>query len=251
MKIYNIVIICNLFTHINSFGFNFHTFLGRTFDDYLQQQNETLYNQVKSELNGMTFENISTWADKIKTNPKYRWTRNLHYIDIEQCGKIVDPERYCKNGCIYTTLNYLSTHNYVNLTVYENIGLLVHLLQDIFQPLHACGFYRGGNDKSIILKRKNINSKGRKINYHQLFDSFLPEYFVKNIGYSIQNQKNIVDYKKILQNNLDLCCKINWNATEIYLENFYDWIGGNNYYNKLIDDYLQLTTIIIIQKFTE
>lgn len=252
MKFYNILIFCNSFTYINGFGFNFHKFLGKTFDIYLEKQNKTMYQDIKSQLNGMTFENMSIWADKVKTNPRYRWTKNLHYIDIEECGKVIDPERYCESGCIYTSLNFLSKHNYANLTKTENVQLLVHLLQDLFQPLHSCGFFRGGNDKNIILKRRNINSKGRKINYHQLFDSFLPEYFTKNKGgYSIKNIKDTIDYVEILQTNLDLCCKINWNVTEMYLEDFYDSIGGNNYYNKLIDNYLQLTTLSITMKFTE
>lgn len=250
MKISNILAVYNLINFVDCFGFKFHTFLGKSLDRHFENYNKTLYLNILKNLNYSKFENVSTWADRIKTNGKYSWTRELHYIDIEECGQLKNPIKFCERGCILKSLDYLSHNNYANLTTFENWALLLHLTQDLFQPLHSCGFFRGGNDKYFILKRRSKNTKGRKINYHQLFDSFLPEYFFSlqfTYNYHVNTDVNITE---ILQTNVDLCCRIDWNQNELYIEDFYNSIDGNNYYYRLINNYLELTTSLFKTKFT-
>jgi hypothetical protein len=235
----NFVILPILFIECNSFGFKFHTFLGEKLDEYMKFKNETMYKEILKTLDGQTFRQVSTWADKVKSNIKYQWTKELHYVDVEECGKINNLENY--SGGLYKTIEYLKMHSYKNLTAFENLALLIHLTQDLFQPLHSFGAFRGGNDKKILLKRKNQNSKGLKINYHQLFDSFLPEFYIVNNRFSFYN-KTFENILEIIQKNVDFCCKkINWNNEVIYLEDYYYYIGGNIYYDNLISLYIKLS----------
>lgn len=251
MKIFKALIVYNLINLVDSFGFKFHTFLGNTLDTQFELYNKTLYLNILKDLNGSSFANVSTWADRIKTNRKYSWTRELHYIDIDECGQVKNPVKYCERGCILKSLDYLSHHNYANLSTFENLALLLHLSQDLFQPLHSCGFFRGGNDKQFVLKRRSLNTKGRKINFHQLFDSFLPEYFLKlQLPYNYDTTVNI-NITEILQTNVNLCCKMDWDKNELYLEDFYNSMDGSNYYNTLLNNYLKLSISLFSVKFNE
>lgn len=243
-----ITVLSNFLILANCFGFRSHNYLGGLLDNYILNINVTVYDKLLTNINGSTIQNVSTWADRVKMNQRFGWTRELHYIDIDDCGKIKDPEIYCEKGCIYKTLNYLSKNNYPNLTVFENWALLIHLLQDLFQPLHSFGLFRGGNDKTFRLKRRNCARCNRRVNFHQLFDSFLPEFFIEKQAFvNLKTpEKNITD---IIQANVDFICdKIDWNTTEIFLEDYYSYIGGDVYYNILINDYLQFSNYIINKK---
>jgi hypothetical protein len=237
-----------------AFGYSskIHSYLGNLTEDAISL--ETLNN-----FEGIALNKVSIWADKIKNkkgNTKYNWLKNLHYIDINKCNINVTEDiikKYCpKNNCIYNTLNYLMDNNFANLSKWENWALTLHLLQDLFQPMHTCGFYRGGNTKKIKLELSN--GKFRKINIHQLFDLYLPKMYMEKIYFKEeQEQRKSISLKlmklRLVQNNLDFCCKyINWEQNNYNLQNYFELINGSNFYNKLFSDYIYFSKMFLENK---
>jgi hypothetical protein len=241
-----------LITLVISYGYNIHSHLGKLSDIYLEKYEPKLYNQVKHMLNGETIEKISSWADTIKNKPNYKWTKQLHYIDILECKKTYskqDIHKYCNNNCIVSALqdftnsikyNFNHTNSITHLTNTQLLKLLIHLIQDFSQPMHLLGFERGGNSLKINIY---INNKNKTTNLHYIWDSMLPEYFIKHYNYQFTPKNynsihNYDDYYNLLQNILNtniinVSCLIYPKSHYIIFDNYFN----KNYFVTLFNNY--------------
>ena len=226
-----------------------HNYLGNLSESSLQKD---VLSNLK-EIVGSNLGKASSWADTIKKNPKYKWAHSLHYIDMP-CGNYTKPSIVCNNSCIFTeilnitnSLKYNKRYNTKKNTV-EDTKFLIHFLQDFNQPLHMLGKYRGGNNYNINLVLNN--NKTIRTNMHYLWDSYIPEYFVKNFKYNAPNiqikvPNNILDFELYLRytllENLKLACKnVKYNIHTIVFEDYFD----ENVVKLFFDSYIIMSQII-------
>ncbi len=160
-----------------SFSYNMHRYLGDNLCRLLEKEG---INMTLREPCG----EASIWADKVKTDQKYKWTSKLHYINLNECKSDYD-EKYvqtqCKDEeCIVPAIIHSYNHNYA-LNNEENLKFLMHITQDFFQPLHTHGAYGGGNGYVIIRNKKGYN---KTMNLHQFFDGEMFEHFIKKENYT-------------------------------------------------------------------
>lgn len=253
-----------LWSFVFGYGYKMHSYLGRLTDGYLTHNEPELYSKVISLLNGQTIETVSSWADKIKRNKKYSWTKNLHYIDILECRKNYDKnviDKYCNNSCIVSALqdftnsikyNFNYTYqmsNGYNFTNSELLKLIIHFVQDFSQPMHLLGYDRGGNSFKVNMFKngKNISS-----NLHFIWDSMLPEYFVNNYRYTTKyniyekpdNYYNLL--KNILNDNIHISCRIYPESHYLVFDEYYK----QQYFVKLFDNYEMLIVSTLKYIFT-
>ena len=233
-----------------------HKHLGKLSDEYLEKYEPILYKKIINLFNGDTIKYVSSWADTVKNQNKYKWTKSLHYIDILECRKdqytkeIIDY--YCKNECIITALQdftnsikYNFKYDYIinnsSLTNIELLKFLFHFLQDFSQPMHLLGYDRGGNDFNLNIY---FNGYNKSSNLHFIWDTMLPEYFIENYSYSfplnnIINKPN--NYYKLLEiilnNNVkNISCHIYPNSHYIIFNDYFKDI----YFKTLFDNYYTL-----------
>jgi hypothetical protein len=136
------------------------------------------------------FASVANWADIVKDMPEYRWSYDLHFIDIQsppltRC--LFEPEIDCANGqCVYRAI-----YNYTKILQkdpynWEALKFLVHFMGDIFQPFHV-GYALdiGGNtihlSYSFDDKCSRVHSKA-ETNLHAIWDSAIIEQRVKELG---------------------------------------------------------------------
>jgi hypothetical protein len=126
-------------------------------------------------LRGKTIVEVATWADTIKRDRKYSFSRTLHYSNPKTnepytCG--YDYRRDCPDAkCVVGAI-----HNYTDRAVTDStradredaLKFLVHYIGDIHQPLHLSGRERGGNNARCTFF-------GAKANLHFVWDSMLLE----------------------------------------------------------------------------
>jgi len=134
------------------------------------------------------FVNASVWADHIKSNSDFDYLKPLHYVNLPEDASSYDAKRDCKNnacvvgGILDFTQQLKSTKN-------ENkqlaLRMLIHLIGDIHQPLHA-GLYkdRGGNWFEIQYKNKTVN-------LHRFWDNHAVKRFSSNLKSGTQKILNI------------------------------------------------------------
>jgi hypothetical protein len=88
---------------------------------------------------------VSTWADQIKRNPRYRWTSTLHYVnpkDDEPSHCDFDYGRDCNDekcivGALFNFSQVVVNRRLDERTRTDALKFLVHFLGDIHQPLHG------------------------------------------------------------------------------------------------------------------
>ena len=254
-----------LVTNVSSYGYTMHKYLGQLTDDYLQQNKIELYNKVLNLLNGNSISQISSWADIIKRNPKWSWTKDLHYIDILECNydkyDNIIINKYCNQHCIVSALQnftnsikYNFNYNYIfndenKLTNVELLKFIIHFIQDLSQPMHLLGYDRGGNSFKVNVF---IDGKNRTSNLHYIWDSMLPEYFIKHYNYTISNNTFTTpdNYYKLLESilndNIQIACKVYPDSHYIIFNEYFN----NEYFIKLFDNYQLLVVKTLKYIFT-
>ncbi|MGD8426741.1 MAG: S1/P1 nuclease [Balneolaceae bacterium] len=108
---------------------------------------------VKRILGPTSMAIASTWMDRIKSDPKYDYTHDWHWVTIPTGQSYAETEKN-PNGdvikAIRTIINDLKTGNLPVSDQKIKLKMLIHLVGDIHQPLHVGnGKDRGGNDIEV------------------------------------------------------------------------------------------------------
>lgn len=116
---------------------------------------------------GSTLASISTWADEHKNPSTAAW----HYVNLPRGSCTYVAERDCPGGqCVVAAIERQAAILASDATDGKRLTALkylVHLVGDIYQPLHAgYGDDRGGN-------KYQLQAFGRGSNLHSLWDSGL------------------------------------------------------------------------------
>ncbi len=117
-----------------------------------------------------TFIESSLWADKIKSDERYNYLKPMHYVNLPKTVFKYDRKRDCqKDKCVVQAIKDFSQHAKSSDPKKSRLALrmLVHLIGDIHQPMHA-GLKedRGGN-------WYRIKYQGKDLNLHKLWDNQL------------------------------------------------------------------------------
>lgn len=169
-----------------------HTVIGQGVDLFLSKRAPEVKECISQILGGLDISEASSWADsnEVRKNKAYRWSIDSHFLvtndspEKGHCDLSFDPR---EERNLYTAmLNYTGRLS-GNIcgggsgSLNEDLKFLIHYSQDIFQPLHVSGSYRGGNDIDIIVGKRTIS-------LHNLWDSYIPEYLLKT-RFEKSNQK--------------------------------------------------------------
>ena len=149
----------------DDWGANGHRVVAQIAEENLSSVARELINKL---LKGKSLVSVSTFADDIKSDPKYRKYNSWHYVNIDSdknYGELVPN----KNGDIIKAIKkcifILKDKNQSIIEKEFYLKLLIHFIGDIHQPLHVGRLEdRGGND----IKVKWF---GKPSNLHRVWDS--------------------------------------------------------------------------------
>ncbi|WOT04438.1 S1/P1 nuclease [Shewanella youngdeokensis] len=142
--------------------------------------------QINALTNGESLAQMSTWADEIRSDPKWSHASPWHYITLEDDDSWSTVERSADGDIITGLEKYEKVMVSPTATQQEKwqaLAFYVHFVGDIHQPLHVSSAAdRGGN----TVKLKWF---GNDTNLHSVWDSKLIEHqklsyteFAKFIG---------------------------------------------------------------------
>lgn len=182
-------------------------------------------------LEGESLAEVSTFADEIRSIPRYRKYSTWHYVNL---NKGQDYERSSKNpkgDVVQAILNCIdeikSETNSIKKRAFY-LKLLIHFVGDVHQPLHVGNsFDKGGN--TIRLKWF-----GRSTNLHRVWDTAMLEYnyttttFIEQLPRLSKAQK-----QKIKKSNLMEWVEESHQLAQIIYTNTEEKQGLNErYYNQ-------------------
>ena len=116
------------------------------------------------------FVNASVWADHIKGNESFNYLKPMHYVNMPKDAQSYERKRDCrKDKCVVQAIETFSQVLTSNQDKNKKLALrmVIHLLGDIHQPLHA-GLRedRGGN-------WYEVNYLGKDVSLHKFWDHHL------------------------------------------------------------------------------
>ncbi len=146
-------------------------------------------------LGNETIAIASNWADFIRSDTAYRYLNEWHYIDMKEGMSFHDLEDYLLRDTstdAYTKINFLKAQlkskqaSRSEQVMY--LKLLIHIVEDIHQPLHTADKEQGGNGIKVLWMNEPSN-------LHRVWDADL-------IGYqqlSYTEYTNAIDHASKLQ----------------------------------------------------
>jgi len=124
------------------------------------------------------FIKASVWADRIKSNEDFNYLKPLHYVNMPKAARTYVKSRDCKrNKCVVEAIKDFSRIARSGSEKEQTLALrmLIHLIADVHQPLHA-GLYedRGGN-------WYEIKYQGKSVTLHKFWDNHLVKRFDSDV----------------------------------------------------------------------
>lgn len=132
-----------------------------------RQMKNSVLKKVEKVLYPMSLGRSGTWMDEIRSDRAYDYATTWHYLTSKN-GEY-DPSLQEKTGDAYEAIirlkNELMAGGLSEKEESEKLKMLIHMVEDIHQPLHVgTGEDRGGNDVKIEFF-------GQPTNLHALWDS--------------------------------------------------------------------------------
>lgn len=156
-------------------GQNGHRVTGKIAEQYLTKRTKRKIDKI---LKGESLAFVSTFADEIKSDNKYRKYSPWHYVNMGLDETYDEAEKNPKGDlvtAIATCINVLKDKNSTLEAQNFHLKMLVHFIGDLHQPMHIGQREdRGGND----IKVKWF---GSETNLHSVWDTKMIESF--NMSY--------------------------------------------------------------------
>jgi hypothetical protein len=157
-----------------AWGTEGHRICGQIAESYLTPQARLA---IKKILGHESIAMTSNWADFIKSDPSYSYLSSWHYIDFDKPYSYPEMQEYLshdKNVDAYTKLNFviekLKDKNTGKKEQLLYLRMLIHIIEDIHQPMHtAHADDKGGNDFLV-------NWFKNPTNLHSVWDSQLIDF---------------------------------------------------------------------------
>jgi hypothetical protein len=162
-----------------------HRATGQIADSYLTKKAQR---NIKKLLNGQSLALISTFADDIKSDQKYRGYSPWHYVNFSFDKKYgeEEPSEYGDliKG-INTCISVLKDKKSSKSDVIFHLKMLVHFVGDLHQPLHVGrGEDKGGNDIQVRWFKDGSN-------LHRVWDSDMIDYYGMSYTELSVNETNL------------------------------------------------------------
>ncbi|KPQ08916.1 MAG: S1/P1 Nuclease [Algoriphagus marincola HL-49] len=172
MKVYKTLFLAGLMMLATSQAFAWGQ-LGHYLIGYMaeRQMKKSTLKKVEKVLYPMSLGRSGTWMDEIRSDRNYDYATTWHYLTSKE-GEY-NPEIQESTGDAYEAIQRLKAELIAGglspKEESEKLKMLIHMVEDIHQPLHVgTGEDRGGNDVKIEFF-------GRPTNLHALWDSGMIE----------------------------------------------------------------------------
>lgn len=217
-----------------------HRTVGKIADEYLKPSTKR---QIKKLLNRKSLAFVSTFADEIKSDKRYKKFSSWHYVNMpfnetyetsskNPKGDLVSGIDFCKK--------VIQDKNASTDDKAFYLKLLIHLIGDLHQPMHiGLKEDRGGNDIKLQWFYKDSN-------LHKVWDSNMIESF--NMSYTeLAENANFLSKKQVKA--IQKGSVVDWaNETHVLTKRIYDSAKeGDNLRYKYSYKYLE-TVRIQLQK---
>lgn len=129
---------------------------------------------VLSKKAGYTdFASACVWPDEVRSQPEFRWSAPLHFVNFARDKHQVTPADCPAQGCILSAIDAMQQRLRQDNTDWQALLFLAHFIADLHQPLHVSfADDLGGNRTAVYFY-------GQPNNLHGVWDFAM----LKQLGY--------------------------------------------------------------------
>lgn len=177
-----------------AWGTQGHRICGQIASSYLTPKARKAIEQI---LGNESIALAGNWADFVRSDPAFSYLSTWHYVDFDKIYTYPEMVSYLNqdaNVDAYTKLQFLIGElKKNNLSKYNRkiyLRMLIHIVEDIHQPMHAAHAEdKGGNDFKV-------NWFNNPTNLHSVWDSQLVDFqqlsyteYAAAINHTTENQR--------------------------------------------------------------
>lgn len=216
-----VLFICFYIPTSYAFGPMGHRIVARVAESFLSKTTKAEINKI---IGHEPFARISNYPDFIKSDPSKKKYSSWHYLSIKEG---VSYKQSIKNKsfqgkaleALNRCLKELKDPKIANERKYFALAMVVHIIGDLHQPLHA-GFIKdqGGN-------KVKLSWFGKEVNLHSIWDSEL--ILIQELSFSEYASELISMYSSKPSSDRGLTNPVDWvKASRAYLPKVYDYKLG-------------------------
>ncbi|ROQ30056.1 S1/P1 nuclease [Gallaecimonas pentaromativorans] len=139
-----------LSTQALAFGFNGHkAFCQAAYDLTTPKTQHALDKVVASQGQYGSFAESCTWADDIKKDHQWDWSKPLHYINVKRGATEVDAGDCAPHGCVLSGIRHYQAVLSQDPSDWQALFFLSHFVGDLHQPLHVSYEDDWGGNKAM------------------------------------------------------------------------------------------------------
>ena len=135
-----------------AWGADGHRIVGEVADQDLTPRTRMAVSKLMDGADSLS--SVATWMDEVRGEHQYAYLKPWHFLNTEVCDPKVSP---CRDGnCAPSRINWAIGELKSGDQARQAMGLrvLVHLVGDIHQPLHAADNEDGGGNGVTISNRR-------------------------------------------------------------------------------------------------
>lgn len=118
-----------------------------------------------------SFAEACTWADDIKKDHKWDWSKHLHYVNIAHDDHQLTASDCPKKGCVLSGIDEMQTKLEHNPQDWQALFFLAHFVGDLHQPMHVSYADDWGGNKT------QVSFFGEPANLHGIWDYGMIQHF--------------------------------------------------------------------------
>jgi hypothetical protein len=195
-----------------SWGSNGHRISAKIAEKELSSKSTSM---LKTLIAPQTLPSVSNWMDEIKSIKGLSYMNNLHYVNLPEGENYWDAQNNPDGDAIRALCYYRDVFidaRSTNDAKAQALKIIVHIVADIHQPLHAgMPQDRGGNDIPIIWFGEQTNLHmvwdekiidSEKLSYTEYVDFIYPVYSVHKAVWSNANILAWVEESVVLRDKI-------------------------------------------------
>ncbi|MCH1925774.1 S1/P1 nuclease [Shewanella sp. C32] len=160
-------------SQVHAWGFTGHkAFCEAAYDLTSPKTQQTLDALAAKQGEYHSFAEACTWADDIKKDHQWDWSKHLHYVNIAHDDQQLTTSDCPQKGCVLSAIDEMQAKLKKDPQDWQALFFLAHFVGDLHQPMHVSYADDWGGNKT------QVSFFGEPANLHGVWDYGIIEHLV-------------------------------------------------------------------------
>lgn len=162
-------------SQVHAWGFTGHKAFCEAAFDLTQPSTQKALSAITAKQGEYhSFAEACTWADDIKKDHKWDWSKHLHYVNIAHDDHHLSASDCPKKGCVLSGIDEMQAKLKKDPQDWQALFFLAHFVGDLHQPMHVSYADDWGGNKT------KVSFFGKPANLHGIWDYGIIEHLIGN-----------------------------------------------------------------------